>query len=255
MSLRKGLVGFVVATAPFVFFSVAIQTCAQSQDENANATAPLYRTVSIKPSKSDIHANRLVNLGPVTATNASLQAFIEVAYEVQDDQIVGAPSWLNSRRYDIDAKADTPGAGEGGRALLQGLLSDYFKLVAHRETRLIPAYELVVAGDGPKLRESDPAYADSPLRVIQVEKGRIVGKEVPIATLARILSEELGHPVLDNTQLSSHYDVTLQWPTGPDSSDPAMLNAVQEQLGLKLKPQLMPKEFLVIDHVEMPVAD
>jgi uncharacterized protein (TIGR03435 family) len=33
------------------------------------------------------------------------------------------------------------------------------------------------------------------------------------------------------------------------------MTAVQEQLGLKLVPQLMPKEFLVIDHVEMPSAD
>jgi uncharacterized protein (TIGR03435 family) len=138
--------------------------------------------------------------------------------------------------------------------MLQGLLSDYFKLAVHRETRLIPVYELAV-GDGSKLRESAPDYEDSHLRVIQVEKGRIVGREVPIATLARILSEELGRSVLDKTQLSYHYDVTLQWPTAPESSEPAILNAVQEQLGLKLVPQLMPKDFLVIDHVEMPVPD
>jgi len=124
----------------------------------------------------------------------------------------------------------------------------------HRETRLIPAYELVVAGDGPKLRESDSSEADSALRVIQVESGRIAGREVPIATLARILSDQLGRPVLDGTKLSSHYDVTLQWPTDADSSQPAILTAIQEQLGLKLVPQLMPKEFLVIDHVEMPLA-
>jgi uncharacterized protein (TIGR03435 family) len=140
--------------------------------------------------------------------------------------------------------------------MLQGLLSDRFKLAVHRETRLIPVYELVIAGDGPKLRESDSAYADSALRVIQVESGRIMGREVPISTLARILSEQVGRPVLDKTRLSDHYDVTLQWPTAPDSSEPApILTAIQEQLGLQLEPQLMPKEFLVIDHVEMPSAD
>ena len=73
-----------------------------------------------------------------------------------------------------------------------------------------------------------------------------------VATLARILSDELGRPVLDKTQLSYHYDVTLLWPVTSDSSEPAIVNAVQEQLGLKLKPQLMLKEFLVIDHLEMP---
>ncbi len=192
----------------------------------------------------------------LTATNATPQLLIGDAYEVQDDQIVGAPSWLNSQRYDIEAKADNPPAGEGGEHMLErGVLSDGFKLAVHRETRLIPVYELVIAGDGPKLRESAPSDTDSALRVIQVENDRIMGREVPMATLARILSEQLGRPVLDNTHLSSHYDVTLQWPTAPDSSDTAILNAVQEQLGLKLKPQQMPKEFLVIDHVEMPVAD
>jgi uncharacterized protein (TIGR03435 family) len=207
---------------------------------------PLYKTVSIKLSKSGIHANGDVKFGPgLTATNVRLQAIIEQAYDVQDDQVLGAPSWLTSKRYDIEAKSDNP----------VELLSKYFKLAVHRETRLIPVYELVIAGDGPKVRESDSSHDDSTLRVIQVENGRIMGREVPIATLARILSDQLGRPVLDSTKLSSHYDVTLQWPTDPEPSEPTILNAIQEQLGLKLVPQLMPKTFLVIDHVEMPSAD
>ena len=257
MSLRKGLVRFVVATAPLVFLSVATQIPAQSQEENGNATAPLFKTISVKPTKSGIHADREATIGPdqVTVMNLTTQELIQGAYDVKDDQIVGAPSWVNCQRYDIEAKADNSAAGEdGGRMLERGLLSNTFKLAVHRETRLIPVYELTV-GDGSKLRESAPAYEDSPLRVIQVENGRIMGREVPIATLARILSEQLSRPVLDKTQLPYHYDVTLQWPTDPDSSEPAILNAVQQQLGLKLKPQLMPKEFLVIDHVEMPMAD
>jgi uncharacterized protein (TIGR03435 family) len=241
MSLRKGLVRFVVVTAPFVFFSVATQARAQSQDENATAIAPRYKTISIKPSKSRI-AGGDTKIGPdvLTATNETLQALIEQAYEVHDDQIAGVPIWQNSQRYDIEAKADNPAAGEGGERMLErGLLSDTFKLAVHRETRLIPVYELTV-GDGPKLRESAPDYEDSHLRVIHVERGRIVGTEVPIATLARILSEELGRPVLDKTQLRCHYDVTLQWQTAAESSEPAILSAIQEQLGLKLVPtQLM----------------
>ena len=156
MSLRKGLVRFVVVTAPFVFFSVATQARAQSQDENATAIAPRYKTISIKPSKSRI-AGGDTKIGPdvLTATNETLQVLIEQAYEVHDDQIAGVPIWQNSQRYDIEAKADNPAAGEGGERMLQGLLSDYFKLAVHRETRLIQVYELAV-GDGSKLRESAP---------------------------------------------------------------------------------------------------
>lgn len=258
MSLRQSLARFLFASAPIVLVSVnAMQSGAQAQEDNATASAPLFKTVSIKPSKSRV-AGGDTTVGPdeLTAPNATLQGLVRHAYDVRDDQIVGAPSWLNSKRYEIEAKADNPAAGEdSARSLETELLSKYFKLAVHRETRLIPVYVLVIAGGGPKLRESVPADADSALRVIQVENGRIMGREVPIATLARILSEQLGRPVLDSTQLSSHYDVTLQWLPDSDSSQPAILNAVQDQLGLKLVPQRMPKEFLVIDHVEMPGTD
>jgi uncharacterized protein (TIGR03435 family) len=80
-----------------------------------------------------------------------------------------------------------------------------------------------------------------------------MGRKVPIATLKDSI-RPTGPPSSGQHKLSSHYDITLQWPTAPDSSQPAILTATQEQLGLKLVPQLMPKEFLVIDHVEMPVA-
>ena len=257
MSLWQATLRLVVLTTPFVFFWVATQTLSQSQDENTNAAVPLYKTPSVRLSKSDPHAGGTTNFGTaeLTATNEFLGALITAAYEVDEDQIVGAPSWLNpfGPRYDIRAKADNSAAGEGGKRMLQEVLSDYFKLAVHRETRLIPVYELTV-GDGAKLRESTPDY-EPHLRAIEVEKGRIVGREVPVATLAKILSEQLGRPVLDETKLTNHYDVTLLWQVAPDSSEPAILDAVQDQLGLKLKPQLMPKEFLVIDHVEMPMAD
>jgi uncharacterized protein (TIGR03435 family) len=258
MSRCQSLVRFLVVIAPIVLFSVnATPSRAQLQGDNANATPALYKTVSIKPSKSGI-SNGGVKLGPdeLTATNANLQVIIEHAYGVQDDQIVGAPGWLNSKRYDIEAKADNPAAGEdGGRLLERGFLSQYFKLAVHHETRLIPVYELLIAGDGPKLRESDSDHPDSAVRVIQVGSGRIMGREVPIPTLARILSDQLGRPVVDSTKLSAHYDVTLQWSTAPESSGPPLLTAIQEQLGLKLVPQPMPKEFLVIDHIEMSSTD
>ncbi len=261
MSLRQSFSGFVAATAPLVLFLVNATQCrAQLESDNASAIAPLYKTISIKPSKSGIHADRTIKISPdeVTAANQTPQELIRGAYDVKDDQIMGAPSWLNSQRYDLDAKVDNSAAEQGelgGERILQGLLSNRFKLAVHRETRLIPVYELVIAGDAPKLQESAPPYADSTPRVIQVESGRITGREVPIATLARILSEQLGRPVLDKTGLPHHYDVTLQWRVNSELSDPAISAALQEQLGLKLEPQQISKEFLVIDHVETPSAE
>jgi uncharacterized protein (TIGR03435 family) len=264
MSRRKSLAAFVAVSVPIVFFSAnASQSRAQSQAENTSAIALLYKTVSIKPNKSGIKWET-IKPGPdrVTATNETPQGLIRNAYKVEDNQILGAPSWLGSERYDIEVKVATSAAGELHKAssdqnerILQGVLSDRFKLAVHRETKQIPVYELVRVGEGSNLRESAPAYAESDARVIQVENGRIGGREVPIATLTRILSEQLGCPVLDNTGLTNHYDLTLQWEANPESSGAAISAALQEQLGLKLEPKQILKEFLVIDHVETPSAD
>jgi uncharacterized protein (TIGR03435 family) len=269
MSLRQSLVRSLVVIAPIVLASVnSTQSRAQSEGDNATAVAPLYKAISVKPTKFGIHADRNTKISPdeVTVANETAQELIQGAYDIKGDQIVGAPGWLNSQRYDIDAKVDTSAEGEGTLAsgalqerserMLQALLSNRFKLAVHRQTRMIPVYELVIAGDGAKLRESIPADADSAApRVIQVDSGRIMGREVPAATLARMLSDQLGRPVLDKTGLSNHYDITLQWQANSELPGPAISAALQEQLGLKLVPQLMPKEFLVIDYVEMPSAD
>ena len=68
-------------------------------------------------------------------------------------------------------------------------------------------------------------------------------------------SEQLDRPVLDKTGLTNHYDLILQWEANPESSGAAISAALQEQLGLKLEPTQILKEFLVIDHVETPSAD
>ncbi len=74
----------------------------------------------------------------------------------------------------------------------------------------------------------------------------------------------VGRPVVDQTGLSGKYDFTLEWTpestalpppgadTQPDSQGPTFLEALQEQLGLKLKPTKAPVDVLVIDDIEKP---
>ena len=85
--------------------------------------------------------------------------------------------------------------------------------------------------------------------------------------LTRILSQRLGHNVLDKTGLTGKYDLAMEWPPedrpGPmsdagnagDSSAPSIFTVIQEQLGLKLESHKAPVEVLVIDHVEAPSAN
>jgi len=72
----------------------------------------------------------------------------------------------------------------------------------------------------------------------------------------------LSRPVLDQTGLSGTLDFVIEWTPEfngppppnfqPDPSGPTFLEALKEQLGLKLQPQTGPVDVLVIDHVEEP---
>ncbi len=66
----------------------------------------------------------------------------------------GGPGWINSDRYEIDAKAEGPQSqGMMRGPMLQTLLEDRFKLKLHRETVEVPVYELTVAKGGIKMQE------------------------------------------------------------------------------------------------------
>jgi uncharacterized protein (TIGR03435 family) len=89
-----------------------------------------------------------------TLMNATLMDLISAAYGVDGDKVVGGPAWLEMYRYDVIAKAPPNSSPELMRKMLQRLLAERFKLVAHADVRPVPAY-LLTAGKGkPKLQES-----------------------------------------------------------------------------------------------------
>ena len=257
--------------AAISFFGPVNPSRVQSQD--AAPVAPSYATVSIRPDKSGLQERTIrLGRGELKVTNETPQMLIRLAYQVEGDQIHGGPDWLISERYDVLAKVDKSAvenlqslapeqADVEQRRMMQALLADRFKLTVHRDTRAVLVYDLVLAENGPRLQQSMPGDA-AQRRVIEVANGHITGREVPIATLASLLSEQLGHTVVDKTGLTSHYDVTLQWQapvdgeqgsaTSSESSNEAAASALEEQLGLKLEPHQAPEEILVIDHVEKP---
>jgi len=254
----------------------ATQTHAQSQAQNTAAIEPGYEVASVKPNRAGSDQSRLI-FPPdgMAATNVTLQMFIRAAYGVQDYEISGAPSWLKSEKYDIEAKMNGSVADELQKLspdqrtlkrnrMLQVLVAERFKLSLHRETKELPVYALVIATSGPKLHEAKHS-------VMRLGRGELTSQGVGIALLARALSRQLGRPVLDKTGLPGYYEFTLRWTPDesqtfigfdgtiisdnarpPDSSWPSVFAAVQEQLGLKLESQKGPVEILVIDHVERP---
>ena len=295
LSLRKqallGVAGIVAIAAPIVFGLVSTTPqSASPKAEDAAGKAFTYEVASIKPEKSGGMGFRVMNTPDGFTADTTVQMLIRIAYGIEDNQISGAPGWVNSDKYDVEAKMDQATANEvrklsednqqepARQRMLQALLADRFKLTTHRETKELPIYSLAVAKGGPKLHEAKPGdtYPNGIKgpngrpggHLMRMGRGELTAQSIELAQLGHLLSEQMGRTVIDNTGLKGHYDFTLKWTpdrstpmlsgaTGSDSaplpdSGPSIFTAIQEQLGLKLESQKGPVELLVIDHVEKP---
>jgi len=239
---------------------------------------PSFEVASIKPGDPN---ERRVSLfiqpgGKLTTINASLQMMIGFAYDVRDHQISGGPTWLDSAKFNVEAKAPSdikipPGPEGAGqlRLMLQSLLADRFKLVVHRETRQQQVYDLVVDKGG--LRMKDTNVTPGQRQGLGMSgRGDVTGTAAPVPLLVNFLSQQLGQSVVDKTGLTGRYDFTLKWTPDPgtaagpqpgadaappEASGPSIFTAVQTDLGLKLQSAKGPVEMVVIDSVEKPDAN
>ncbi len=245
--LLLGAAGFAAVVVPIVF-GLLHATPSRGASQDAAASTPGYEVASIKPNKSDNNRSRLMfRPDGLSATGGTLQMLIKAAYEIEDSQISGAPSWLQSEKYDIEAKMDSAVADElrkldpdqskdAREHMLQALLADRFKLTIHRETKELPVFALVIAKNGPKLQEAKPGdpypngfkgpNGGSGAGMMRGSlgaggKSELVGQAVPMSSLVRLLSGQLHRTVVDNTGLAGKYDFALQWT--PDESPGAVL--------------------------------
>ena len=184
-----------------------------------------------------------------TATNATLEFLIEMAFGVEANKISGEPGWLGSDHYDVSAKAegDRSLTYEQWKPLLQQLLAERFKLAIHHEMKDFSGYTLVVAKNGPKLQASTGAASQG-----YILPAGLRAPHASLDSLASMLMSPTGRPVVNETKIKGNYDIVLDYAAAgaADSPLPSIFTALQEQLGLKLEPQKVPVEILVIDHVE-----
>jgi uncharacterized protein (TIGR03435 family) len=226
-----------------------------------------FEVASIRPSDPHSTPTRTIHTtGRDVYASITPLSLIRTAYDVQDYQISGAPSWLGSQFYDIAAKApgDDPPTQDELRQMFQKLLADRFRLKVHHETKEVPVYALVVGKGGPLMKESAP---DAQYSFMIPGRGQWKVSRLNMTRLARDLTREVGRTVLDLTGLTENYDFTLEWtpdqaslpgPDGaavPDSGGPSVFTAIQQQLGLKLESRRHLIEMLIIDQVEKPSAN
>jgi uncharacterized protein (TIGR03435 family) len=193
--------------------------------------------------------------------NTTVIGLIRTAFGVKSFQISeGWPGWLRTERYDIDAKID--GIEVIGiaqlRPMLQELLADRFKLKVRREMKEFPVYALVVAKNGPKIKEN--SGADGLPQQITGDSGmsRMTCIKVSMTYFANALESQFenqfGRKIVDDTGLKGNYDIAVSW-SGDQSAEspgPSIFTSLQEQLGLKLESQRGNVETIHIDSIERP---
>jgi len=291
--LLLAMVSFAAAGVPIAIGLFHVQP-SHAQPSQAQAQAPKtlsFEVASVKPNKSgDARSPSLILPGGrFTATNNTLRALILNAYGIWNTPslLQGGPGWIDSDRYDIDAKAgaNTIATGTSNRVLwektrlmLQTLLADRFKLSIRRETREMPTYQLMVSRNGAKLQKSG-VDCDASYTACHGFSGgpwHLSGSGVDMYDLALVLSSFSDRPVIDRTGIEGLFDLKLQWnphwpqlPAGDDAphrpsaeardfpkSDPAsippLFDALEQQLGLRLESHKGPVEVYVIDSVSKP---
>jgi len=245
--------------APLVLLLAAGSICAQSSDPR-----PAYEAASVKLNNSgSTSTSSNGSKGQIVFTNSPLHRLVERAYDVKPYQVIG-PEWMDNIRFDISAKYPPDTKPADRATMLRTLLEDRFKLAAHRETREMAGYVLVVAKGGCKLKPVEPGGSST-----NTNGGLITtlsAKKASMEQLAAIVSRELGEVVIDRTGLDGVYDFELRWTkddsksattdSGPSEPLPTLPVALQDALGLRLQAQKVPVEVIVVDHLErMPIEN
>jgi uncharacterized protein (TIGR03435 family) len=230
------------------------------------APAPEFETVSVRPSDRQIPGEEFIPSlqakpgSNLRLTNVSLRSLVELAYGVSSRQIFG-PDWLAHPRFDIAAK-QPPNTGSGQvRQMLQAVLLNRFRLVAHYEQDIMRILALEPGDSGLNLKSSPTAAGEAGCkRSFDYRNGHSISLEcralsaVEIAEQVQVFGANsfAGRPIIDMTGIKGRYDFKLEW-SGDRSETggtPPIYTALEHQLGLRLTARKRLVDILVIEHIE-----
>jgi len=234
------------------------------------AAQPAFDVISIKPSTGG-RDFPLATGGRLHARYVNVQELIAMAYQLAPFQLSGGPAWLESDRFDVEAKSDAPADAAQTRLMVQALLADRFQFKFRRETKETQAYALTVpAGKTTKMVASDNTgceaepSATNPCQRFRSQAGFVlIAERLSMPLFVKVLSSLFRDTVVDKTGLDGVYSFTLDLgkagfvPTpGSPANEMDGINAVmsglQDQLGLKMERTKTNTEIMVIEHVEKP---
>ena len=207
------LLQFAILSGMALFGLVYARSLCAQTPPTTSAPLPSFEVASVKPNRlGDLNRRIMFLPGKLIATGITVKFLISMAYGVKEFQVSGGASWIDSQRYDIDAKEEESQAAEEhklpfekvrehNQLMMQSLLADRFKLKVSHQTKELPVYALVVAKNGPKPPEAKPGdtYPNGikgPDGVahggmFMIRAGEVTGQGVPLANLVMTLSQLL----------------------------------------------------------------
>lgn len=242
---------------------------------------PEFEVVSIRPSDPNmIYRTNTpsLNIGGdryVRFVRISLRDLIMLAYGIGASQVQG-PSFLNGTpeepadRFDVAAKTPTDATPGQVPLMLQAMLAERFHLTFHRASKQLNIYALEVAKGGLKMKES--AEGDGEARCARTQVGNpdfVASHEGAsiAAVCSGMTSADIGRqvqvlapayfsdgPVVDLSGLRGRYDFKIEWisiyEANNGSPGPTIMEAIQQQLGLKIERRRQAMEVLVMDKLD-----
>ena len=236
-------------------------TCFVNGAAAQKASEEAFETASIRPVEWRMGCFGMLPPGGThfAISCYNLRQLIAVAWGVDPDNIQGGDASAMSTNYDIRATTpgDKPWVFASARLMLQRLLIERFHLSVHSGSRKEAGYGLFIAKGGAKLKpvvyesSKDGVTAGAPSQNYITET-RIQGRQVKMNVIASLLSRAVREPVEDHTEISGFFNIDLEFAplNGADSPLPSFFSAVEDQLGLKLKPETVTIPTLVVDHVD-----
>lgn len=264
-----------VVVTPFALGMMTTVMWAQSGNSFVGlqtSAARRFDVASIKENRSGDSGWRLgpPNKGTESIFNLELRRIVASSFRIQDKMVFG-PDWMDSVRYDIEAKGSPTANSPEVWEMMRSLLAERFHLKYHLETRVMPAYVIVVARGGHKLVKGEDGECAAAVKAGQSSCDAIqflpfgMGiRNMPVAAFAAGVARRLqDRPVVDRTGLDGRYDAQVLW--RPDDATPEQLaqipadrrppdvnifEAFEQQAGLRLEARREPIEVLVVDHIQ-----
>ena len=223
--------------------------------------------------------------GRWVAVNVTLRQLIRAGFPdfAGTGRIESGPTWIDSVRFDVDARTEGDVTLAQARAMVRGLLADRFGLKTHVETRQQSVWALVrspKAGPLRSLSKTDclaPAAASSGAATsvgphpcvprLSSSNGvmHLTAKSATLDVIPQMLGMSLGKPIVNRTEVVERFDLDLEFAadslktsdarTPASTSDAPSIHQAIQRLGLRLEESKAPVDILIVDQAHEPTRD